>query len=309
MWEFSVTKTDRLDRALRQANGSQWMSRQAWDWLLQNGRVRVNGQRMLKGGTQVGEGSRIQVEVPERLGLYPATVRAVPAWIAPDLSVGAFVKPAGVDSVALFPWDHESFASQICAFAEGEGICSPRDFAALSPPPVLEGGLLQRLDRDTSGLLLSAFTSSRKALFRQLFSEKKVGKEYLALTDSYLPALQGEHRFWLDTGGGDKVKAFLDPGKKELEEICLNIEILKHSSKGSLLKVTTKHGARHVVRATLAALGAPLLGDRIYGGSDQVSFHQLHASRLFFPFDARELFVEAPPPQTFLDSIAQLGLK
>ena len=78
------------------------------------------------------------------------------------------------------------------------------------------------------------------------------------------------------------------------------------------MKVRTSQGERHVVRASLAALGCPLVGDSTYGGSALAPFHQLHASNL--KLLEPEAFPDFPqnlndnPPQTFLDSLAVLGL-
>lgn len=308
--EFHVSKADRLDRVLRESGieGSEWLSRQAWDWLIENGHVFVNGRKCLKAGTSVGAGDSVRVDVPVPLGLQPAGEPPVPVWAAPDRSFAVFNKPPRQASLPIFPWDQTSFASRVAAFAEESGWLEAGAFSRLAPPPSLEGGLLQRLDNDTSGLIAAAFTPERKAACRPLFSGAKFEKTYLALVTQ--PPSEGEKRLWL-SGAGAKVKAVLAEPKGESEPSSIHVRVLKRGAGGALVEVRTRFGGRHIVRAGLAALGAPLLGDALYGGAAGAPHHQLHASALkllepaAFPgFPA----LECPPPESFLDSGARLGL-
>jgi 23S rRNA pseudouridine1911/1915/1917 synthase len=220
-------------------------------------------------------------------------------WISPDRTWAIFDKPPQLDSVSLFPWDQNSFANRVLAFACQEGL----SFGELSQAPSMEGGLLQRLDRDTSGLVCAAFNKEAKARFRTDFSTGAIEKEYLALVT--VPLNSGSHSLWFEEAHGAKVRASLEP-RRQGEEVKLSLEILNTSARGSLVSIKTRQGRRHVVRAGLATLGAPLLGDKTYGGSDSEPFHQLHAFRLSFPFSPR--IMEVNPPQSFLDASARLGL-
>lgn len=305
MLEFRAEKADRLDRSLRHRDfaGAEWLSRQAWDWLLEHGHVTVNGRKALKAGANVNAGDEIRVAFPGPLGLTPSNPAAL-VWAAPDRSLALFDKPVGIDSVPLLPWDGSSFASQAAAFAVGEGGISAEAFAALAPAPQLEGGLLQRLDRDTSGLIAVAFTKAAKTRARDLFAAGKIEKDYLALVAA--PFRAGVYRAWLADSSGARVRAFAEKPRSEAEEVSLQVEVLKDSARGALLRVRTRFGRRHVVRASLAAFGAPLVGDRTYGGPETEPFHQLHASAIVGLSPGR---VEVDPPQSFLDSAERLGLR
>jgi 23S rRNA pseudouridine1911/1915/1917 synthase len=281
MWEFQASHADRLDRSLRDQRfpGAEWLSRQAWDWLFSNGRVTVNGRKAVKAGANLSPGDAVRVDAPEPLGLLPHGEPARVVWEGDGF--GVFDKPVGIDTVAQLPWDQSAFASRVAAHA-GPG------FAALAEPPSMEGGLVQRLDRDTSGLVCAAFSREAKRELRELFTAGKVAKTYDALVTA--PPEAGEARVWLGP-------------KEEAEEIALTLEIYKKSPRGAWLRVRTRVGQRHVVRAGLAALGAPLFGDALYGGDAGVEHHQLHAFRLELP----QRF-EASPPDSFLASAAKLGL-
>lgn len=314
MWEFEAKKSDRLDRILREERlpGAEWLSRQAWDWLFEKGNIFVSGRKVGKAGTEIGPGSRIRVDLPGPLGLLPAREEAQLLWTSTKRDLAVFHKQAGVATLPLFPWDHTTFASQVAAYAVNHQWMSASAFAALAEAPRLEGGVLQRLDRDTSGLIAVAFTSEAKCLFRQLFSDSKIEKAYLAIVEGVAP--EGEHRVWLQSSGGATVRAKLEaPKGAAVEPSVLHVKNCDASGKHSLVEVRTCHGERHVVRASLAALGHPLVGDVTYGGSNAAPFHQLHArslrllERSAFPEFPQDL--TAPPSHTFLDSLAQLGLK
>lgn len=313
MWEFSAKKTDRLDRVLREEvfAGSEWISRQAWDWLFENGLVEVNGRKCAKSGATVPEGAKVGVRFPcSELGLRPAARAASLLWA--DQRLALFYKPVGIASLPIFPWDHGAFANEVAASLAQAGTMSAEAFAALANAPVLEGGLLQRLDQDTSGIVAVALDAETKLLFRQLFSHSGIEKTYLAIVAGEgVSGLDGAHEVWLSPGGA-KVKAQLLKPKGEAESSGIHVEVLKASGQAALVKVLTSQGARHIVRASMAALGAPLVGDALYGGTDRAPFHQLHASRLRLlrpaEYPSFPGHLEADPPESFLDSLRALGL-
>ncbi len=312
MWEITVKKADRLDRVLRgeEFSGAEWMSRAAWEWLISQGFVEVNGRKCLKSGAQISQGAKVVFRFPaETIGLLKSSRPASMLWC--DSGLALFSKSCGVNSIPLFPWDSDAFANQVATSLEKGGKLRVEEFAALAEAPSLEGGLLQRLDQDTSGIVTVALNIETKRLFRQLFSEKLVEKTYLALVSGEAKNLQGKFQFWL-SGQGEKVNARLQPPKGETEASTLILEPVKSSEKACLIRVLTSQGSRHIVRAGLAALGAPLVGDQLYGGISLAPFHQLHALslRILRP-DAYPAFpkqLEAPLPESFLDSLQSLGL-
>lgn len=295
MWEFRAQKADRLDRILREQNASPWMSRQAWEKALESGRVKVNGRVSKKAGEQVRAESLISVELPE-LGLIAEGPAASPVWESPDASLAVFYKEAGIPTHPIYPWESGTLANRIEAFA----LSSGRAFADLALPPSLEGGLLQRLDRDTSGLVTAAFTPEAKALYRKIFSGE-VAKKYWAIV-SGSPA--GTKHVYFPQSSAAKVVARLE-GREGDVRVELGLRVLASADGFALLEVSTSHGLRHVVRAGLAALGSPLVGDALYGGSKEMPFHQLHAQSLKIPGFSE---ISASAPQSFLDCAEKLGL-
>jgi 23S rRNA pseudouridine1911/1915/1917 synthase len=304
MQSFRATKTDRLDRILRSVEfpGSVWMSRAAWDEAISQGRVRINGRLTKKGGVTVAETAEITLDLPA-LGLLPAAEPASLVWASPTHDIAIFNKPAGIATYPLFPWEEGTFAHRICRFAEQEGWLKPSSFESLSPAPILEAGLLQRLDRDTTGLIACAFTGFAKARYRPIFSGA-VKKGYFALAAN-APGLAGSHPLHFRQSEQAAVLASREEKNGTLPA-TLHVKLLAHTPAYALVEVETTQGMRHVVRAGMAALGAPLVGDVLYGGAALAPHHQLHAAWMELPAQAR---VAVDPPQSFLDCAASLGLR
>lgn len=304
MWNFVTAKSDRLDRALRAQGfpGAEWMSRQAWERALHDGRVRVAGRVCKKGGTDVPAHTEIAVDLPETLGLIPAETAPPLVWAAADGSLAVFDKSAGIDSYPLFPWETGTLTNGLARYAETRAGLAPGAFAALSAPPVLEGGLLQRLDRDTSGLVCSAFTKEAKVAYRKVFSGE-ARKGYLALVGG-VPAEGSSEIFF---GGGEQARVRAETNARPgFAPATLAVKVRARGAAASLVEVETSQGLRHVVRAGMAALGHPLVGDALYGGPAAAPFHQLHAAWLRLP-GLPEWRVG--PPESFLSTAAGLGLE
>lgn len=298
MEKFNAAKTDRIDRLIREAEfpGKKWLSRAALEELIREGRVFVQGKRVVKPGITVAAGETVTLDLPP-LGLLRAAQKAEPVWQDAGGRLALFNKRPGISTYPLLPWKNDTFANEVAAFAQD-------DFAELADPPILEGGILQRLDRDTSGLILVAWDAATKKTFRDAFSNGQIEKRYQAIVSGDWLQATGSHSFSLRSlQGGKKVEA-ISGGDAGIE-----ITVVKSKDAHAWLEVRTRHGARHIVRATLAALGIPLVGDSLYGGEPSAAFHQLHAGQIItqvFPDFPSSLVLA--PPQSFLDCAGRLGL-
>jgi len=163
-------------------------------------------------------------------------------------------------------------------------------------------GLVHRLDRNVSGVMLVARTSKAASRLSEQFRRKAVQKTYLAVIEGQPAAAEGEVVSWL-AGAGDhhgitraETEAF--DGAKESR---LRYTVLTSRGGFSLVRVQPITGRRHQIRAQMALLGHPLLGDVKYGSSWRLADHRLalHASRLALehPVGGRTLDFEAPLPE------------
>jgi len=282
---------DRLDRAVAKLFG---ISRaRAMEWIAQ-GRVRVEGKRAPK-GAPVSAGARICVTLPPPDRPVPQPelpIRIVHA----DAHLVVADKPAGMPSHPLQPGESGTAANALVGrFPE---------LASIGPSP-REGGLVHRLDTDTSGLLLAARTQAAHALLRAQFSARTVEKGYLALVAGEIHA-GGEIALPLlhDPHDPRRMQAASDPEYAEghgARAAVTRFLPLERSGGFTLLDVEIPTGVMHQIRAHLAFIGHPLAGDALYGGPQLpgLSRHFLHASRLAFahPEGTRARYESALPAE------------
>ncbi|HMO38371.1 MAG TPA: RluA family pseudouridine synthase [Saprospiraceae bacterium] len=165
-------------------------------------------------------------------------------------------------------------------------------------------GIIHRLDRAVSGVLLLA---KRKAALKDLnaqFRERRVQKTYLALVVN--PPQQPEDTLihWLQKDVAGKRAIIHETPAPQATECRLSYRLLHENAQGYVLEVHLHTGKFHQIRAQLAHIGCPIVGDSWYDGSatpippDAIA---LHAWQLHFtdPFQQQEQIVIAPPPIVF----------
>lgn len=166
------------------------------------------------------------------------------------------------------------------------------------PLPFL--GVVHRLDRVTSGVLIFAKKRSTLKTLNQLFSERSAQKSYLALTTSAPPKARGTLKNQLIADKKAKrarITSAEEPGAKLAQ---LNYEILGQIEGKYLWHIRPKTGRFHQIRAQLAHLGCPIVGDHHYGSSEPAPKNciALHAYTLSFdpwPLAGPKEFATGPP--------------
>ena len=161
-------------------------------------------------------------------------------------------------------------------------------------------GVVHRLDRPTSGVLVFARTSKALSRMNALFKEKQVRKTYWALV-SYPPTAEaGRLVHWLRRNPKqNKSYAHLEEGP-DRKKAVLNYRVLKSLDRYYLLEIELETGRHHQIRAQLATIGCPIKGDLKYGfprSNPDGSIH-LHARHLEFlhPVKKTQVSITAPPP-------------
>lgn len=283
---------ERLDRALeRLLPGSGLRLRRR---LIETGRVLVEG-RPAPAGLKLREGQRVSL-LPEQnpgpgvgAGLAPADARSA----APAEAVGAAAKPAPAVRIVVktreFAALDKPAGLHSAALAGGGGA----SLEALLPElfPGINPRLLNRLDFLTSGLVLASMTSRAAKLFAAL-KPKDVVKEYMAVVEGELDeALVLKRKLDIDDRKRTRVL-----GKMENEARGWTMVWPESSLAGgrTLVRVRIQAGARHQIRAHLAAANLPIVGDPLYGDPEAITDGRLflHHRRLeFLDFKAF-----CPPP-------------
>ena len=168
-------------------------------------------------------------------------------------------------------------------------------------------GIVHRLDRDTSGLLLVARDEETLRRLQAQLRRRRIRRTYTALVRGRPPSRTGRIEAPIGRDRRDPVRQSLDTDNPR--DAVTRFELVEALSERSLLRVELETGRTHQIRVHLAAIGHPVVGDPVYGHGPELGLdHQfLHASELRFthPWTGEEIEVSAPLPP---DLEAALGL-
>ncbi len=297
MIDLTVDETlagERFDRALSRLLASSVRGARQ---LIEAGHATIDGKRAAPGATlRVGQrlhspgvpSSDAQAPVPEPDAPL-AVVHATDALLVVD-------KPAGQPCHPLRPGERGTLANALVA-----------RYPEL--PPVgefpREAGLVNRIDNDTSGLVLVARSRSAWQTWRETSRQAQLRKLYLAVVEGELaPTAEWQELDAPLDHRGQKMRV-VEPGTGQ--PALTRFRSLAAGRGASLLLVELRVGRRHQIRAHLAHLGHPLVGDALYGATTTGARpgHVLHAWRI----RGQELDVKTPPPEEFWASAARFSIE
>lgn len=255
------------------------LSRSRFQKLIADGHITVNG-RPAKPGLKLNIGDKLKVAIPPTPPeqVLPEDVPLDIIYEDDDLLV--VDKPAGL-TVHPAP-GHPGHTLVNALLSHFPRLADTGD--ALRP------GIVHRLDKDTSGLMLVAKTGKAQEHLSGQFKSHTVSKAYLALVKGHLTPEEGiiEAAMGRDPRNRKKM-AVVEVGR----EASTEYQVVKYLGGYTLLEVRPKTGRTHQIRVHLAAIGFPVVGDKIYGvKSKYLSRQFLHACRLGFSLPATGEYVE-----------------
>jgi 23S rRNA pseudouridine1911/1915/1917 synthase len=167
-------------------------------------------------------------------------------------------------------------------------------------------GIVHRLDKDTSGLMVLAKNKETTEKLKKVFHDREVHKEYLALVRGHLAAPAGEINRPLgrNSRGGLRFSVGVI-GKQAITRYFSEKVYPKHT----LLRIVPITGRTHQIRVHLKSVGHPIVGDSLYGGEEEKRLF-LHAVLLSFRLDGRDYKYESALPKhlkNFLQLINERG--
>lgn len=315
----------RLDRFLAGIHPD--VARSRWDTWIRAGNVRVDGAVVTKAGTRLRAGATVATEVPEAappaLHLEPEAID-LPTLFEDD-RLWIIDKPAGMvvhpgpghpSGTVLNALLGRLRAGVLEAGPEAEAPEGEEDDVPAAAWP----GLVHRLDHYTTGCLAMAKDIAAQQSLQLQFKQRTVEKRYLAVARASrkLPEVGSvlvdepiaRHRV-------ERLKMTVTAGGRPAQT---RIKVLARACGLVLAECELLTGRTHQIRLHLAHLGAPILGDPLYGGAtawldaDKRSFPcphpMLHAWKLAIdhPGDGRRLAAQAPLPEAFLRVLAALGM-
>jgi 23S rRNA pseudouridine1911/1915/1917 synthase len=180
---------------------------------------------------------------------------------------------------------------------------------ALKPPVGLRPGIVHRLDKETSGLIIAAYDDETLAFLAEQFKARKVKKTYAAIVPGVLREESGRIETPIARDGGDRKRfAVSSRGKMALTFY----KVIKTWRTHSLLLLRPQTGRTHQLRVHLRYLGRPILGDSLYGFSDPLfpkASLMLHARSLVIalPGESAPKTFKSPVPERFTAMIRSLN--
>ena len=276
MFKISPTKV-RLDIYLS-TKFDTTISRSLWQKYIKAGYVSVNNKVVTTPKFEVDETDEIALNLPEK----EQTDVDLPILYEDD-DVIVVNKPSGLLTHAKGGLSDEPTVAEI--------IRPKTSFATDTDRP----GIVHRLDRDTSGLLIIAKNPESAAHLQRQFAERTAKKTYIAITDGK-PKLNAA-KIDLPIGRNPSAPSTfrIDPNGKPAQT---TYHVLTENDTQSLVELKPTTGRTHQLRVHLAHLNAPILGDRVYGKSSDCRM-MLHAQKLeiTLPSGERKVFEAAIPDE------------
>ena len=252
------------------------------------GAIMLNGAQMHM-AAPVSEGDVITVRFHESRGNDAAPIAYPVEIVYEDEDIAVFNKPHGM---------------AVHGSARGSG-CTLANAAAALWGPETPFRPVHRLDRGTSGLLVAAKNAYSAYRMQQDMHTDRFIREYLAVSGGCgLPA-QGFVELPIRKAADGTTRRIVSPDGAFAKT---GFKVLESHPDGELLEIRPLTGRTHQIRVHMAALGHPLIGDGLYGGSTLLDRPALHSYRVRFfqPVTGREIALECPLPEDMQALIRQL---
>ena len=267
----------RLDLVLSERDAS--ISRSTWQKYIKAGYILVNSKTVTTAKYEVLAGDTIEVNLPEVIDYSQKTMPIIHS----DDNVIVINKPAGVLTHAKGALNDEFTVADFFARFTRVGLDTNRP------------GVVHRLDRDTSGVLIGALTEEAAKLLSRQFAERKVKKTYIAVLSGHLKQKEANIELPIDRNPSSPSTFRVDSKGKMA---VTHYKVLAESDNESLVELRPITGRTHQLRVHMQYLGAPIKGDKVYGKSSDRLYLHAYKLEITIPTSDRRIF-EAPLPQGF----------
>ncbi|MEG0767081.1 MAG: RluA family pseudouridine synthase [Clostridia bacterium] len=292
-----VMADGRLDVALSEAAGE---TRSRVERLIRDGMAAVDGKIETKPGYKlhVGQCATLTWPAPVALDLVPENIPLEVLFEDDDLAV--VVKPYGM---VVHPAAGNETGTLVHAL-----LYQLRGLSGIGG--ALRPGIVHRLDKDTSGLLMVAKNDRTHLLLSEMIQQHRMEKIYQAVAMGTFSQCEGVVDAPIARHPTDRKRmAVVENGRSSRTEYC----VMQPLRGATLLRVHLITGRTHQIRVHMTHIGHPLLGDPMYGGKQNAQRAprlMLHAWQLTFahPITGELLHLEAPPPADFLETVRKLHL-
>lgn len=295
---FSVEAEQRLDVFLAEKTQK---TRSAIKKLCDDGKVKINGKGVKKAGETLKAGSVVEIEIPDAVKLSTEAENIPIDIVYQDTDIAVINKPQGLTVHTGNGVHGSTLVNALLYHLDSlSGING-----------VLRPGIVHRIDKDTSGLLVVAKNDVAHLSLSEQIKDKTCGRIYVALLEGTLKSDRGT----VDTFIGRSQKnrtmmAVTSDGRRAVT----HYEVIKRYGAYTLCRFKLETGRTHQIRVHCKHLGHPIVGDPVYNTKTDkfgLKGQLLHAERLELthPTTGKRMSFEAPMPDYFINVLSVLDKK
>ena len=288
---------ERIDSFL---SGKTDLTRTRIQQLIKDRNITVNG-KPTKSSYKIEENDEIIIEVPEveTTEIKPENIKIDIVYEDSDIAV--INKQAGL---VVHPAHGHYSGTLVNAI-----LYHIKDLSGINGE--IRPGIVHRLDKDTSGLIVIAKNDKVHTALTEMFQEKKIRKTYLAILKGKLNKSEGKIVTQIGRDKNDRKKMTVIDDITKGKNAITNYRVISQNNLFTLVKVNIETGRTHQIRVHMRYLGYPILGDSVYGRKDNEKRQMLHAYKLEFlhPVTGRQMEFTGEIPEDFQKALKKSDLK
>ena len=288
---------ERIDSFL---SGKTEFTRTRIQQLIKDKNITVNG-KATKSSYKIEENDEIAIEVPEAetTEIKPENIKIDIVYEDSDIAV--INKQAGL---VVHPAHGHYSGTLVNAI-----LYHIKDLSGINGE--IRPGIVHRLDKDTSGLIVIAKNDKVHTALTEMFQEKKIKKTYLAILKGKLNKSEGKIVTQIGRDKNDRKKMTVIDDITKGKTAITNYRVISQNSLFTLVKVNIETGRTHQIRVHMRHLGYPILGDSVYGRKDNEKRQMLHAYKLEFlhPVTGHQMEFTGEIPEDFQKALKKSDLK
>lgn len=288
---------ERIDSFL---SGKTEFTRTRIQQLIKDKNITVNG-KATKSSYKIEENDEIAIEVPEAetTEIKPENIKIDIVYEDSDIAV--INKQAGL---VVHPAHGHYSGTLVNAI-----LYHIKDLSGINGE--IRPGIVHRLDKDTSGLIVIAKNDKVHTALTEMFQEKKIKKTYLAILKGKLNKTEGKVVTQIGRDKNDRKKMTVIDDITKGKNAITNYKVVSQNNLFTLVKVNIETGRTHQIRVHMRHLGYPILGDSVYGRKDNEKRQMLHAYKLEFlhPVTGHQMEFTGEIPEDFQKALKKSDLK
>ena len=274
--------------------------------LIKNGDITVNGKnaknnKKIKSSYKIEENDKIEIFIPEteQAEIIPENIKIDVIYEDEDIAV--INKKAGL---VVHPAQGHYSGTLVNAI-----LYHIKDLSGINGE--IRPGIVHRLDKDTSGLIVIAKNDKAHINLAKMFQEKKIKKTYLAILKGKLTKEKGRIVTQIGRDTDDRKKMTVIKGNDRGKEAITNYNVICSNELFTLVKVYIETGRTHQIRVHMKYMGYPILGDMVYGRKDSEKRQMLHAYKLEFlhPVTEKPMKFISEIPEDFRKALKNIKLE